>query len=212
MIFSVGSRVLVLAPHTDDAELGCGGTIARLVKEFSATVQILNFSAAEESVPEGMDPSVNRTDCKAAALELGVVDARCLDFPVREFPQYRQRVLQTIYDTNKDFKPDLVLCPASMDHHQDHGVVHQEACRAFGAKTILGYEIPWNTRSFRADLSISLPPEFAAAKVRSLALYRSQAGRRYMGRETVEATLRHRGVQSGFEFAEAFEVVRMVVK
>ena len=48
-------RVLVLAPHTDDAELGCGGTIARLLRD-GVDVFVAAFSTAEESLPPGAAP------------------------------------------------------------------------------------------------------------------------------------------------------------
>ena len=51
------SKILVLAPHTDDGEFGCGGTIARLV-DTGASVTYVAFSSAEESVPEGMDKDI----------------------------------------------------------------------------------------------------------------------------------------------------------
>ena len=51
-------RILVLAPHTDDGELGCGAAIARFVEQ-GAEVHYVAFSTAKESVPKGMPSNIN---------------------------------------------------------------------------------------------------------------------------------------------------------
>ena len=96
-------RVLVLAAHTDDAELGSGATISRLVRE-GADVHIVAFSAAEQSVPSHLSPDVNREDALTAAAALSVPEenVEVLDLPVRHFPQHRQHVEQTGKDKPND--------------------------------------------------------------------------------------------------------------
>ena len=104
-LFSAGGsgNVLVLAPHTDDAELGCGGTIARLVRSGHRVITVA-FSAAEDSVPKGFPRDVLRTENRNAAQKLGVKpeDALVLDFQVRTFPEHRQRVLDTMIRLNRE--------------------------------------------------------------------------------------------------------------
>ena len=64
------SRVLVLAPHTDDGEFGCGGAMARLV-ESGADVRQIAFSIASRSLPEGFPPDTLAREVCAATAELG---------------------------------------------------------------------------------------------------------------------------------------------
>lgn len=89
--------VLVLAPHTDDAEFGCGGTIAKLV-EAGANVRCVAFSAAEESVPKGLPRDVLRGEMRSAMSELGISESQLeiLQYPVRHFPQHRQAILEDL--------------------------------------------------------------------------------------------------------------------
>jgi len=81
------SRVLVLAPHTDDGEFGCGGAMARLV-ESGADVRQIAFSIASRSLPEGFAPDTLVHESRAASEALGL-SAEALtvhDFEVRTFP------------------------------------------------------------------------------------------------------------------------------
>ncbi|MER3409204.1 MAG: hypothetical protein C4306_03670, partial [Thermoleophilia bacterium] len=64
-------RVLVLAPHTDDGELGCGGTMARLVEE-GAEVRYVAFSIAVKSLPPGFPPDTLAREVREATRELGI--------------------------------------------------------------------------------------------------------------------------------------------
>ena len=74
--------ILVLAPHTDDGEFGCGGAIAKLTSE-GARVVYAAFSAAEQSVPPHLPRDILRTEVRLATAALGVRDEDCLvfDFP-----------------------------------------------------------------------------------------------------------------------------------
>jgi len=53
------------------------------------------------------------------------------DFPVREFPKYRQEILEKLIVLKKEVQPDLVLLPSSSDIHQDHHQIYIEGLRAF---------------------------------------------------------------------------------
>ena len=64
-------RALVLAPHTDDGEFGCGGTAARLVEE-GCVVRYVAFSIATRSLPEGFAPDTLAREVREATAELGI--------------------------------------------------------------------------------------------------------------------------------------------
>ncbi|WP_433783381.1 PIG-L deacetylase family protein [Actinomycetospora sp. CA-101289] len=205
-------RVLVLAPHTDDAELGCGGTLARWTDE-GADVFVAVFSTAEESLPPGARPGQLRDECHHALDELKVpVGNRFFhDHPVREFGYHRQEILEQLISLRAEVRPEVVLVPAGADLHQDHGVIHQESLRAFRHLTMLGYEMPWNHITFSAEGFVVLDREHLERKWRALTRYASQIelARPYFSHDTIEAMARVRGLQMKAELAEAYEVIRL---
>lgn len=210
MLFG-SSRALVLAAHTDD-EFGCAGLVARLV-ETGTEVHFACFSSCEESVPEGFDPDVLKREVVAAVEVLGIPGERfsLYDFKVRHFPANRQAILEELVALRRRIEPDLVLLPSSSDIHQDHAVVTAEGVRAFKHATILGYELPMNTISFRHACFVRLEERHLEVKVRHAAVYVSQQHRPYMNASFITGLAAVRGVQMNAPAAEAFEVVRMVV-
>lgn len=205
-------RTLVLAPHTDD-EFGCAGTIARLVEQGS-TIRYIAFSRCEESVPEGFARDVLEHECRACLRALGVADAavEVLRFPVRHFPAHRQEILERLVSMQRSYRPDLVLVPSSYDIHQDHATVNAEALRAFKHCSILGYELPQNLSSFENSAFVSLSSEHLALKIRALSEYRSQHHRPYATEEFMRSLALVRGTQAGVGHAEAFELIRLMLR
>jgi LmbE family N-acetylglucosaminyl deacetylase len=206
------SRVLVLAPHTDDGEFGCGGAMARLA-ERGADVRQIAFSIASRSLPEGFAPDTLVHESRAASSALGLADGALTvhDFEVRTFPQVRQEILELLIAVQREFEPEMVLMPTLGDIHQDHHTIAAEGLRAFKRTTILGYEIPWNQFSFAKQAYVTLEERHLDAKVRALACYESQQHRNYANEEYIRNLARTHGIEIGRPFAECFEVVRLVV-
>lgn len=205
-------RVLVLAPHTDDAELGCGGTLARLL-ERGAAVHVMVFSTAEESLPPGKPPDTLRREFHAASDALGVPEAHrhVYDYPVRRLSYHRQEVLEAMVALGRELRPDLVLLPSGHDLHQDHQVVYAEGLRAFKSGSVLGYELPWNHISFDAQAFVALEEAHLRQKWTALQAYRTQfeLERPYFTEDFIWGLARVRGTQVKVPLAEAFEVLRI---
>ena len=121
-------KILILAPHTDDAELGCGATISKLLS-LGNEVSVINFSTAEESLPKGFSKGATLSECREALRRLGVriENISILDFPVRRFLEFRQDILQHMIDVRVRLNPDIVFTPNSFDCHQDHQVIYTES-------------------------------------------------------------------------------------
>jgi N-acetylglucosamine malate deacetylase 1 len=204
--------ILVLAPHTDDGEFGCGGAIAKFVSNGDRVIYAA-FSAAEQSVLRHLPRDILRTEVKAATRELGIAEQDCLvfNFEVRRFPELRQAILDQMIDLNKTYTPSMVLLPSQNDFHQDHQTIAQEGFRAFKRTTMLGYEIPWNNLDFRTSCFVELSEEFLERKIAALGRYESQKDRSYCNGEFIRTLAITRGVQIGKRYAEAFEVVRWVI-
>jgi len=143
-------RALVLAPHTDDGEFGCGGTMARLV-EGGCEVRYVAFSIATRSLPPGFPPDTLAREVREATSELGIPESHLTvhDFDVRTFPSRRQEILELLVALWEEWRPDVVFQPSHHDVHQDHQTIAQEGLRAFKRTTILGYEIPGTTSTSR---------------------------------------------------------------
>lgn len=205
-------RVLILAPHTDDSELGCGGTIARLIEEGKQVVVSI-FSTAEESVPKGEPRDTLKNEFLQAISVLGVrlENTFVHGYPVRRLFDYRQEVLEELVRLRRTICPDLVLLPSGHDVHQDHQVVYAEGLRAFKDITVLGYELPWNHVTFSAQAFVTLEQAHIDLKWQALQEYQSQLNlkRPYFSREFIEGLAKVRGVQIKAEWAEAFEVLRI---
>ena len=210
-MIAAGRRVLVLAPHTDDGEFGCGGTMARLV-ERGADVRYVAFSIATRSLPEGFPPDTLAREVREATTELGIPAANLTvhDFDVRTFPDHRQAILELLIEIWNDWEPDLVFQPSLHDIHQDHQTIAAEGLRAFKRTTILGYEIPWNNFDFAYQAYFALQESHVEKKVAALSKYASQQHRRYSDPEYIRNVARTHGINVNREFAEVFEVYRVV--
>ena len=100
--FSKLKNVLVLAPHTDDGELGVGGTIAKL-KESNVNVTYVAFSTAQQSVPQGFKSNILKEEVKKAVGSLGInlKDLILYDYEVRKLSYYRQNILEDLITLKK---------------------------------------------------------------------------------------------------------------
>lgn len=205
-------KVLILAPHTDDAELGCGGTMARMMEE-GIELYVAAFSTARASLPPGSDPDLLRKEFNAAMDILGLPEGHrfIYDYQVRKLNYSRQEVLEEMVKLKKKINPEMILLPSGSDLHQDHQVVYNEGLRAFKENTVWGYELPWNHITFSAQAFVKLEEKHIDKKWEVLEAYKSQfeKGRNYFTREFIEGLARVRGVQVKGEFAEAFEVIRI---
>jgi LmbE family N-acetylglucosaminyl deacetylase len=205
-------RILILAPHTDDGEFGCGGSIAKFI-ETGAEVYYAAFSLCEQSVPGGYPRDILETELKRATKVWGIPSSNLLIFryPVRRFAEHRQDILENLVELEKTVKPTLVFMPSINDLHQDHHIIAQEGLRAFKKTTILAYEMPWNNINFSTQLFIKLQDRHIETKVAALNEYQSQKRKSYASEAFVKSLALTRGVSIEADYAEAFEVVRWVI-
>ncbi|MDP3115417.1 MAG: PIG-L deacetylase family protein [Candidatus Cloacimonadaceae bacterium] len=205
-------RVLILAPHTDDGEFGCGASIAKLT-ENGCEVFYGAFSIAEESVPHCFPSNILETEVREATKILGIQPDNLILFKykVRNFAIERQSILDDLVLLNKDISPDLVFMPSLNDLHQDHQTIAAEGLRAFKKTTILCYELPWNNVVFSNNCFISFNENHLATKVKALDCYKSQKHRNYASEEFIRSLAITRGTQIGTNYAEVFEVIRWVI-
>lgn len=202
-------KILILAPHTDDGEFGCGASIHKWAKE-GKIVYYATFSACKQSVRPEFAEDVLITEVKAATKILGVAPENLIlfDYEVRTFNYHRQAILDDLIQLRESIQPDLVVIPSLNDIHQDHKTIAEEGLRAFKFFSILSYEMPWNNLVFNTTCFNTLAEKDVDKKIDALSKYKSQAHRPYSNPAFIKGLALSRGIQVNASFAEVFEVVR----
>ncbi|MCF8307720.1 MAG: PIG-L family deacetylase [Bacteroidales bacterium] len=205
-------KIVVLAPHTDDGEFGCGGSIAKFLEQGSE-VYYVAFSTAKKSVPEGLPQDVLEKEVKEATKRLGIKPENLIiyGFEVRKLNYVRQDILEEMVRLKKEINPDLVFMPSPNDLHQDHTTVAMEGIRAFKQTSILAYEVPWNNLRFETQCFVKLEEKHMKQKTYALDAYNSQKTRFYAKEDFIYSLSKTRGVQVNTEYTEAFEVIRWII-
>lgn len=212
MKISDKQRILILAPHTDDGEFGCGGSINKFVDE-GHDVYYVAFSACEQSVLAKFPGDILRVEVKKATTRLGIKPENLIlcDYKVRTMNYHRQEILDDLIKLRSEIQPNMVFIPSLNDIHQDHKTIADEGLRAFKFSTILQYEMPWNNLTFTTSTFVKLEEQNVVAKVEALAAYESQAHRSYANENFIRSLATTRGVQISTEYAECFDILRWII-
>ncbi|MBK7894885.1 MAG: PIG-L deacetylase family protein [Candidatus Promineifilaceae bacterium] len=203
-------HILCLGAHSDDIEIGCGGTILKLLKTYpNAKVTWVVFSATGSRIDEA---KASAASFLAGAKEKQIV---VKDFRDGFFP-YTGADIKAFFETLKPGNPDLVFTHFRNDRHQDHRVISDLAWNTFRDHLILEYEIP----KYDGDLGTPnfythLDKETCQEKVRLLVQhFGTQANKHWFTEETFFASLRLRGIESRApeHYAEAFYGRKIVLQ
>lgn len=205
-----GPRILVASAHADDAEIGAGGAIGRLIAERpDAAITWLVLAAPEPRRAAEARSSAERLLAGAVHHAVDVRDLRDGFLPfLGEAPK------EAVLD-HAEMDPDLILAPRRDDAHQDHRLIAELVQQVFRRATILEYEVPkWDGDLGAANLYIPLSTAEATAKVdHLLASFPSQLDRDWFSEVTFRAILRLRGIECRAPegTAEAFVCRKLVV-
>lgn len=204
-------RILAIGAHSDDIEIGAGGTILRLVAE-SAPLEVrwVVLSATEERAIEAR-ASAERLLGGVRAATIQVEAFRERYFPYE--PKVKEWFDRTAAETNA---PDLVIGPRVDDLHQDHRVVAELVRQTYRDQLVLEYEIP----KFEGDLGqpnlfVELSAEVVAAKLAHIAAaFSSQRSRTWFRDDVFRGLLAIRGVEAraASGYAEAFTTRKALVR
>ena len=206
MLSLTNKTVLAIAPHVDDVELGVGATIHSLSRNNTVYYVAL-------SLPPLVKKEEFMNEFRNSVTHLGIESSRIIlrDYDPRNLFDARSDILQLFFDLNKELKPDLVFIPNSKDIHQSHEVVYAEARRAFKYRTLLGYELPWNSMEFSMDVFVTVTKEDVDAKIDAINAYKTQKQRMFFSNDIVGDLARVRGKQIGAQYAECFELIRLIL-
>ena len=198
--------ILAISPHTDDIELGCGGSLARFIR-LGHRVEAWSLSFGNPRTGASLD------ELEAAMRMLGINRFAREAFDCRSFDVRRQEILEKMVIRAIKETPDLVFVPSTSNIHQDHEVITSEARRAFRSSCILGYEMPWgDARPLHMPFYIRLSAGDLKKKCEAVACYESQEKKVYTNESFLRSLATVRGAQTGkLGFAEAFEVLKWVM-
>jgi LmbE family N-acetylglucosaminyl deacetylase len=202
-------RILCLGAHSDDIEIGCGGTLLELKRRFQHNLQVrwMVFSSNEIRAEEAR----NCAGQLLAGVKEAVVDIR--HFRDGFFPYDGAMIKEVFEDVKKNFSPDLVLTHYRDDRHQDHRLISDLTWNTFRDHLILEYEIP----KYDGDLGIPncfVSLEEGICEEKCEAIYThfvSQREKHWFSKETLMGLMRIRGMESATQYAEAFHCRKIVM-
>jgi LmbE family N-acetylglucosaminyl deacetylase len=204
-----GLKILCLGAHCDDIEIGCGGTIIRLVEEYEIRqLKWIVFTSSEERADEARRSAESfMKECK----EKEIIIKKFKD----GFLPYEAEKIKNLFEELKAFDPDIIFTHYRNDLHQDHRTICELTWNTFRTHQIFEYEIP----KYDGDLSspnffVTLNKEVAKSKVDIITkCFQSQAGKQWFDKDTFFAMMRIRGIESASptKFAEGFYVRKSIL-
>jgi LmbE family N-acetylglucosaminyl deacetylase len=208
----VGKRaphILCLGCHSDDIEIGCGGTILRLCKQYpECSFSWVVFSATEERESEAR---------RAAELFAGSRLRLALFKTFQDgFMPYIGAEVKAVFEQElKRLQPDLVFTHYGCDAHQDHRLISQLTWNTFRDHLILEYEIPkWDGDLGQPNFFVPLESSGYEKKISYiLDIFQSQSSKRWFEEQTFLALMRLRGMECNAPsgYAEAFYCRKLVI-
>jgi LmbE family N-acetylglucosaminyl deacetylase len=201
-------KVLCLGCHSDDIEIGAGGTLLRLI-EHNPNLEVywVVFSGTPERQREAQH---------SAERFLAQVTHRTiltLDFAENIFPQQVPALKSKLGEIRAAFQPDLIFTQRRDDSHQDHFTLGELTWNAFRAHTILEYEIPkYDGDLGQPNVFVSLTNELAKRKTQLLIeCFGTQRAKHWFDEETFLGLMRLRGLESATRYAEGFYARKVMV-
>ena len=192
-------RILCLGAHSDDIEIGCGGTLLQLLaRRKSVAIDWVVFSG----------DGVRAAEARASARRLAAAPRPRIEtkgFRDGFFPSQQAAIKEEFEKLKKRPPPDVVFCPWRDDAHQDHRVLGELAWNTFRDHLILEYEIPKYDGDWGSpNLYVPLEETVARRKVEHLMrAFPSQAGNLWFSEDTFRAVLRLRGIECNAESGQA---------
>ncbi len=204
-----GVRSLVaVGAHPDDLEIAAGGLL-------------LSLAAASPGVRVHYVLCTGSADrqAEARAAAAAFLPGAELTFALHQLPDGRlpahwDAVKEILHEAASVVQPDLVICPAQNDAHQDHRLLGEQTPTVFRDQLVLHYEIPkWDGDLARRNLYLPLPDDVARRKVELLhESFPSQKARDWWDDEVFLGLARLRGMECRSRYAEAYDCTKAAVR
>jgi len=192
-------KLLVLGAHSDDAEIGCGGTVLKLIHDgVAGSVCWVVLSGNEERAEEAR--------VSAEAMLAGAPESKILQPGFRDgFFPYDGAGIKAFFEELKDFEPDLILTHQRHDLHQDHRITCELTWNTFRNHLVLEYEIPkYDGDMGRPNFYVDIADDIRSRKLEHLMKYfGTQVPKHWFKPELFEGLLRLRGMECNAPSAHA---------
>ena len=203
-------RVLCLGAHSDDIEIGCGGTLLKLARERpDLEVRWIVFSAGGRRTTEAQRSA--RWFLQGMRRKKIVVKR----FQTSFFPYQGQRIKQIFEQIKESFQPDLVFTHFLADRHQDHRILAELTWNTFRNHLVLEYEIPkYEGDLQQPNLFVPLNREVCQEKVSHICrFFKTQTNKHWFSEDLFYGLMRIRGIEcaSPTKYAEAFHCRKLVL-
>jgi LmbE family N-acetylglucosaminyl deacetylase len=200
--------LLAVGAHPDDIEIAAGGLL-------------LSLAAASPGIRVHYVLCTGTADrqAEARAAAAAFLPGAHISFALHRLPDGRlpaqwDAVKELLHEAGSVLSPDLVICPAPNDAHQDHRLLAEQTPTAFRNQLVLHYEIPkWDGDLARRNVYVPLPDEVARRKVELLhEHFPSQKARDWWDDEVFLGLARLRGMECRSRYAEAFDCMKATVR
>lgn len=216
-------KVLIVAAHTDDEVLGCGGTIARHIASGNEVHLLFMTDGVSARGVQSAAAQLRLESAKKAAQILGTHSSKNLCFPDNQMDAVPLlHIVKEIEQVISELKPDTIYTHHASDLNIDHKITNHAlmtACRpqpGLSVKEIYAFEVLSSTDWQQSDLPPFIPnlyvdiASYLPQKKEALQAYDSEIrpaphSRSY---EHIEILAKHRGYSVGLQAAEAFMQLR----
>ncbi len=199
-------KVLVIGAHPDDIEIAVGASMAKL-HDTGYQITGLVLSHGER----GGDSESRLSEAHNSAHFLEIDAVSIMDFTDTKMSLEANEIVRVIEDIVNEFHPNLVFTHSRHDLHQDHQVVYEATLRALrnAPVSILCYESPSVTQDFVPNYYIDVCG-YVDVKIEAIQTHWDQHEKPYMKPNLIRSKLAFRGNQAKIEYAEGFEIARMI--
>lgn len=205
-----GLKILLLGAHCDDIEIGCGGTLLKLLKDHEvAHIKWVVFTSNKVRKKEA------ESSAKKFLESVENVEIKVLDFRDGFLPSVWSEVKETFEGIKNEIDPDIIFTHYRNDLHQDHRTINELTWNTFRNHLILEYEIP----KYDGDLgnpNIFVPLDDSHVKNKKEIItdcFESQLNKQWLDDTLLTSMLRIRGIEcaSKSKYAEAFYCRKMTL-
>jgi LmbE family N-acetylglucosaminyl deacetylase len=202
-------KILCLGAHPDDIEIGCGGTLLRIIDEMPKTeLYWVVFSGNEQRQKEAIETAtafLSKAEIKKIITK---------NFQESYFPYIGEKIKEYFEELKDDFQPDVIFTHYSNDAHQDHRLISNLAWNTFRDNLVLEYEIPkYDGDLVTPNVYVYINDFLAKRKIKLIMDgFHSQKEKKWFNEGTFQALLAIRGVESNSpsKYAEAFHCRKIV--
>jgi LmbE family N-acetylglucosaminyl deacetylase len=232
--FLRNKKIMVVVAHPDDELLGLGGTINKLIEEYSIQAHLIILGEGITSRSENRDInlwekqlSIHKSNIKSAQKAIGYQSVSLYDFPDNRFDSVDLLdIIKVIEKEKQMFKPSIIFTHHGGDLNIDHQRTFEAvitSCRPMESelvKTIITFETPSGTewrastdpRHFHPNLYFEISEENLQSKISAMEFYEFES-RKYphpRSPEALKITAQKNGINIGVKYAEAFCLVRQI--